>query len=274
MKKQIPLTGTRIERRFATLAEKKEKGFIAYISAGDPTLEETADQVLRLEDAGVDIVELGVPFSDPLADGPVNQEAAARALAGGATLPRIFAMVRALRTRTQMPLMCYCYMNLLYAPGFERTVGQSARAGLDGMLILDLPTEEAGPYAAILEKNKMNNIVLITPTSPDERIQSIVGTATGFIYAVSRMGVTGIQKKMGHEAGSLVKRARQFTDLPVALGFGISAPAQAAEMAEFADAVVVGSAIVDRFHKAGKSLSKKKETTQWIAEMVRAAKGK
>ncbi len=258
---------TRIEKQFERLKARKEKGFIAFITAGDPTLRDTVDIAWKLEDAGADIVELGVPFSDPLADGRVNQEAAARALAQGANLDRIMEVVQAIRKKSEIPLIFFSYINPLIARGFERTVRESAEAGIDGFIILDLPVEESGLQRRILAKHHLNNICLITPTSPDERIRRIAGATTGFVYCVSREGVTGMQKRLAPAAVKLVRRTKQFTRLPVALGFGIAAPAQARAAAAVADAVIVGSAVVDHFHRQSK-----KEAARWVASMVRAVK--
>lgn len=263
---------TRIDRVFQSLRDRGEKGFVAYITAGDPDLDTTLEQVQVLERAGVDVIELGVPFSDPLADGRVNQESAMRALESGTTLRGVFEAVHALRAKTDIPIMCYCYMNLLYTPGFERSIMQAARAGVDGMLILDLPVEESADYAPIMDRAGLNNITLITPTSPGERISAIVRHASGFVYAVSRTGVTGMQSTLAPDAHSLLKRARKATDLPLALGFGISNPDQAAGAARYADAVVVGSAIVQQFHQAGRSRAARKRVGEWMASMVHAVK--
>lgn len=263
---------TRVDHCFATLRKEGEKGFIAYITAGDPDLETTRENVLMLERAGVDVVELGIPFSDPLADGRVNQESAQRALTAGTTINGVFDMVKRLRETSAIPIVCYCYMNLLFAPGFERTIKRAARAGVDGMLILDLPTEESEAYATSLAAAGLNSIVLITPTSPDARIRSIVRSASGFVYAVSRTGVTGVQREVATSAGDLLKRARKVTDLPLALGFGISNPAQAGEAVRFADAVVVGSAIVQRLHDAKHSVTARKGVETWVRSMVQAVK--
>jgi tryptophan synthase alpha chain len=264
---------TRIDTMFESLRAKKAKGFIAYITAGDPSLEDTYEYVLRLEDAGVDMVELGIPFSDPLADGRVNQESAGRALDAGTTLDGVLETVSRLRKRTAIPILFYCYVNLLYAPGLARILTRAARAGVDGMLILDVPHEEGNDIVPLLHKNNINNIVLITPTSPDARIRSIVKHASGFVYGVSRTGVTGVQQSLATDASELVTRARKFTDLPVALGFGIGTPEQAAVAAGQADAVVVGSAIVQRFHDAGRSRTKRKAAQTWVGDMVAAVKG-
>jgi tryptophan synthase alpha chain len=263
---------TRIERRFDWLKSRREKGFIAYITAGDPTLEATAEIVLRLEDAGVDIVELGIPFSDPLADGRVNQQAATRALAHGTTLDGVLNCVSGIRKKSDIPIMFYSYLNLLIARGFENTIRRAAGAGADGFLILDLPVEESAQYGDILERHHLNNICLVAPTSPDERIRRIVRASTGFVYCVSREGVTGMQKNLSPAAVSLIKKTKRLTKLPVVLGFGISSPAQARAAAREADAIVVGSAIVDRFASEPRTSRGRAKAAAWVRALVQAVR--
>lgn len=263
---------TRIDQRFAALRAKGEKGFIAYITAGDPSADATVDFVLRLEEAGVDIVELGIPFSDPLADGRVNQESAARALAAGATPGKVMEMVAAIRTRSEIPLMGYTYANPVHARGADRFMREAAAAGFDGLLILDLPAEEAGPYLACMKKRGLNHIALVTPTTPDARIETIVKTATGFVYCVSREGVTGMQDRLSPAALDLVRRTKSKTSLPVALGFGISTPEHARTAAGAADAVVVGSAIVSRLFEAPHTNEGRKAVASWVGTLIRAVK--
>ena len=263
---------TRIDREFARLKEEKKKGFIAYITAGDPTLKETVDIVLRLEDAGVDMVELGIPFSDPLADGKVNQDAACRALEAGATLAGVFECISMIRRKSDIPLFFYSYVNMLMAQGFDRTVKRAAQAGIDGFLMLDVPVEESAPYLETLNKYDLNNVTLVTPTSPEERIKRIVSTSSGFVYCVSREGVTGAQDKLSSAASSLVRRTRKFTDLPIALGFGISSPEHARNAARLSDAVIVGSAIVNRFHEAPRNPAGRKSAASWVKKLVNAVK--
>lgn len=263
---------TRIDRRFAELRARGKKGFVAYVTAGDPSLRDTEHIVLALEDAGVDIVELGIPFSDPLADGRVNQESAARALTGGATLPGVLEMVARLRRRTEVPILCYTYMNPIHAMGAARVVREAKAAGVDGLLFLDLPVEEADAYVQVLRQHDVNYITLVTPTTPAARIARIVRAATGFVYCVSREGVTGMQKKLAPQAVELIKRTRRLTALPVAMGFGISTPAQAATAARIADAVVVGSAIVKRFHEAPRTAAGRRQAAAWVGRMVRAVR--
>lgn len=262
---------TRIDRCFTELKKAGKKGFVAYITAGDPDLRTTAENLVLLEDAGVDVVEVGIPFSDPIADGKVNQAAAERALRAGTTYERILECVSGVRRRSEIPLVFFSYLNPLLAHGFEKTVESAAQVGVDGFLILDLPVEEMAPYQAVLNRLNLNNICLVTPTSPASRIRTIVRCATGFVYCVSREGVTGKQKELSAVARELVLRTRAVTKLPVALGFGISNPQQAARAAEIADAVVVGSAFVEALWKAH-SLRERRRVAQWIREMVKAVK--
>ena len=263
---------TRIDRRFAALKKQGKKGFVAYLSAGDPNLDDTVDIVLRLEDAGVDVVELGLPFSDPLADGRVNQEAATRALEAGATFDGVMQCIRKIRERSEIPMLFYAYMNPLLSRGFDQSIATAAQAGIDGFLLLDLPLEEAKPYRGALTQNRLNAIQLVTPTTPDERIQKIVKQANGFIYCVSREGVTGVQDKIAEGAGALVQRIKDRSKLPVALGFGIGTPEQARDAAQLADAVVVGSAIVNAFNDKPHTPEGRAEAAAFVKSMVDAVK--
>lgn len=263
---------TRIERRFAALQANGEKGFIAYVTAGDPNLKATEDIVLRLGEVGVDVIELGIPFSDPLADGPVNQASAARALEAGTTLEGVLNMVQRVRRHSDIPIMCYTYMNPIHARGAAGVLRDAAEAGVDGMLFLDLPVEESGPYVEWMRKYAINNITLVTPTTPPKRIARIVSKASGFVYCVSREGVTGAQKSLGSAALDLVARTKELTPLPVALGFGISSPDHAKAAARAADAVVVGSAIVNRFHEAPATAAGRLAAAAWVGRMVAAVK--
>ena len=264
---------TRVDRKFAELKRKGKKGFIAYLGAGDPNLEDTVDIVLRLEDAGVDLVELGLPFSDPLADGHVNQQAATRALEAGSTFDGVMQCIQKIRERSEIPMIFYAYMNPLLARGFDESMRAAAEAGIDGFLLLDLPFEEAGPYRKAVSQNHLNAIQLVTPTTPDERIDKIVKRASGFVYCVSREGVTGVQDKLAEGAGALVSRIQSRTDCPVALGFGIGTPEQARDAAQLSDAVVVGSAIVNQFHHNPHTPEGRAAATAVVKEMVDAVKG-
>jgi tryptophan synthase alpha chain len=263
---------TRVDRKFAELKKQGKKGFIAYLSAGDPNLADTIDIVLRLEDVGVDVVELGLPFSDPLADGRVNQEAATRALEAGATFDGVMNCIDQIRERSEIPMIFYAYMNPLISRGFEASMAAASQAGIDGFLLLDLPQEEAGPYRKALSGHSLNAIQLVTPTTPDERIGKIVKRANGFIYCVSREGVTGVQDKIAEGAGALVGRIKDHTDLPVALGFGIGTPEQARDAASLADAVVVGSAIVNTFHNNPHTPEGRAAAAAFVGDMVKAVK--
>ena len=263
---------TRVDSKFSALAKQGEKGFIAYLSAGDPNLADPVDIVLRLEDAGVDVVELGLPFSDPLADGRVNQEAATRALDAGATFDGVMQCVAEIRERSQVPMIFYAYMNPLLSRGFERSMAEAAEAGIDGFLLLDLPFEEAGPYRKSLKDTHLNAIQLVTPTTPDERIDKIVKRANGFVYCVSREGVTGVQDRIAEGAEALVERIKMRTEIPVALGFGIGTPEQAADAAKLADAVVVGSAIVNAFHNNPHTAEGRAQAARFVGDMVKAVK--
>ncbi|HMP90517.1 MAG TPA: tryptophan synthase subunit alpha [Kiritimatiellia bacterium] len=263
---------TRIDQKFSDLAKSGKKGFIAYITAGDPSLEDTVDIALRLQDVGVDIIEFGIPFSDPLADGRVNQESATRALDAGTTPAAVLDMIGALRVKTEIPIMCYTYLNPYHAVGYEKMIKRTSAVGVDGLLFLDMPVEESALLVKWLDQYNINNIALVTPTTPEARIRQIVKNAGGFVYCVSRAGVTGMQDKLSSVAESLVKTTKRLAGLPVALGFGISTPELAAQSARVADAVVVGSAIVDQFHKAGSSAAGRKHAATWVAKMVKAVK--
>ena len=236
----------RIDLKFQELKERGQKAFVAYITAGDPSPEATPQLVWALERAGADIVELGVPFSDPLADGVVNQLSAQRALAAGTTPPQVLEIVREIRERSQIPIVLYTYFNLLYAFGVERFCVQAHEAGVDGVLILDLPPDED-----VGSLGHLCRISLVAPTSPVERIARIVGSASGFVYYVSREGVTGMQTNVATNTGSRVEMIRKHTSLPVCIGFGISTPEQARIVAHQADGAVVGSALVNQIAQLG-----------------------
>src|SRR5262245_37268273 len=217
----------RIVERFAALKQSQQKGFIVYIGAGDPNLEATRRLALAFDQAGVDVLELGVPFSDPLADGLVNQLAAQRGLESGTTPPRVLETVAAIRQVSQMPIVFYIYFNLLHRYGLEKFIRDAARAGVAGLLALDLPPEEAGDYEALMRQAGLCNIYLVAPTTPAERVELIVKRASGFVYYVSREGVTGMQERVAANIAEMTARIRAHTDLPVAVGFGISNAEQA-----------------------------------------------
>ena len=249
----FPRRMNRIEARFAQLKNKKQKGFIVYIGAGDPNLEATRQLALAFDQIGVDVLELGVPFSDPLADGLVNQLAAQRGLESGTTPTKVLETVAAIRNESQIPIVLYIYFNLMHRCGVERFIQEAARAGVDGLLVLDLPPEESGNYEALMRQANLCNIYLVAPTTPEDRIEFIVKRGTGFIYYVSREGVTGMQQKLSETIGQMTAKIRAHTNLPIAVGFGISNPEQAKFVAQHADAIVVGSAVVNQIAEHGKS---------------------
>ena len=237
----------RIDDCFARLRKKKRKGFIPYICAGDPSLKKTVELGLALEKSGADLLELGLPFSDPLADGIVNQLAAQRSLAAGTTVRGVFDCVREIRRKSQIPIVLYTYLNPVFQFGADEFHRKAEAAGVDGLLILDLPPEEDVDLGA----GNLVHIRLIAPTTPADRMKKIAKSAKGFLYYVSREGVTGARDSIATSLPQKIAELRKISDLPVAVGFGISNPEQAREVAQHADAVVVGSAIVDLIAKQG-----------------------
>jgi tryptophan synthase alpha chain len=237
-------TVTRISDMFERCRREQRKAFIAYLTAGDPRPERTAELVLALERGGADLIELGVPFSDPIADGPVIQRASDRALRAGTRLPLILEMVRDIRLHSQIPLLLFSYLNPLLRYGFERLAADAADAGVDGVLLTDLCVEEAEDPVRKLRHNGLDTVFLAAPTSTEQRLRLVAGHSSGFVYLVSRTGVTGEQTSLSGALEPLTKKMRSLTDLPLAVGFGISTPEQVAQVARVADAVVVGSAVV------------------------------
>jgi tryptophan synthase alpha chain len=233
----------RIAAKFRELRARDEAALIPFIVAGDPDLETTGRLVLEFEQRGADLIELGVPFSDPMADGPANQRAAARGLSSGASLAAILSMVEQLRTRSEIPIVLFGYYNPIFHYGCERLSADAARAGIDGLLVVDLPPEEAAELHKPARKNGLDLIHLLAPTTPLDRTEKIVRSASGFLYYVSVTGVTGARAELATDLEEHVRRIKGLTELPVGVGFGISNPAQAARVAEFADAVIVGSAL-------------------------------
>lgn len=236
----------RIQSTFSKLAETDTAAFIAYVTAGDPTLEKCLSVIRSIADQGADIIELGIPFSDPLADGAVNQLAADRALKAGATLTKVLDLIRDFRTTHQTPIVIFTYLNPLYAYGFETFVVDAKEAGADGVLLLDLPPDEAVQNKEFSSDYALKNITLIAPTSPDQRIESLAKQSEGFIYALSRTGVTGAQAAPSDSIGQVVAKIKQHTSVPVCVGFGINTPDQATMVASLSDGVIVGSAIVNK----------------------------
>src|SRR5215831_16958990 len=244
---------SRIADTFGKLKEAGRKGFIPFITAGDPNLETTHDLILELAGAGATLIELGVPFTDPMADGPVIQRASERALRHGFGLADVLQVVARARARTDVPIILFSYFNPLLQYGLERLVRDAKAAGIDGVLVTDLVPEEAGDFSSMLKANDLDMIFLIAPTSTDERLSLVAERASGFIYAVSRAGITGAREQMSAEAEKLVRRMRQFSELPIAVGFGISKAQHVADVWRYADAAVVGSAIVNIIENAADS---------------------
>jgi tryptophan synthase alpha chain len=239
----VKLMQNRIDEQFEALRRNGRAGFTAYITGGDPSLERTIDIAVRLAEVGVDFLELGVPFSDPLADGIANQLGAQRALASGTTLPKLLYTISQIRCRIAIPIILYSYLNPIYQYGFEQFEQDAVAVGIDGLLLLDLPPDER----SLSDRSSfLHRVRLIAPTTSEERIRMIAARASGFIYYVSREGVTGEQSSLSHSIGAQVEKIRRYSALPIAVGFGISSPEQAARVAALADAVVVGSAIVRR----------------------------
>ena len=234
----------RIAARLAQCKAEGRPAFVAFLTAGDPSLDRTVSAALELEAAGVDVLELGVPFSDPLADGPVIQRSSERALSRGVTLARVLDVVREIRRKSQLPLVLFSYLNPLLQRGLERVAVEAAEAGVDGVLVTDLPPEEGEAWIAAARAAELDTIFLASPTSPDERLRRVAEASRGFVYAISRTGVTGERQALSDDARPLVARLRALAGVPVALGFGISTPEQVKEAAAAADAVVVGSALV------------------------------
>jgi tryptophan synthase alpha chain len=234
----------RIQRKFRTLAEAGELGLIAYITAGDPSLEASARIVVAAAEAGADIIELGVPFSDPVADGPVIQRASERALRSGTTLAGVLELVRNLRSHTEVPLVLFSYFNPILQMGLQKFAESAASAGADGVLITDLTPEEADEYRATVRAQGLDAIFLAAPTSTDQRLARIAAASTGFLYLVSRTGVTGEREALPEGLPALVRRIRNFATLPIAVGFGISLPSHVSVLGGIADAAVVGSALM------------------------------
>jgi tryptophan synthase alpha chain len=241
---------TRISRRFAALRESGELGIAAYITAGDPSLAATMKFVLALAEAGADVIELGIPFSDPLADGPTIQRASERALKCGTTLGQVIGLVGEIRKSSDVPLVLFSYYNPVLQMGLEKFASDAAAAGADGVLITDLTPEESDDYRRVLAAHHLDTIFLGAPTSTDERLRKIAEASSGFLYLISRTGVTGAKDALPDELPALLRRARKVTELPIAVGFGISLPGHVSVLGGLADAAVVGSALVSEIEKA------------------------
>lgn len=268
-KTAAPSTGEgRIAQRFRELAQRGELGLVAYVTAGDPSLDATEQIVLAAADAGADVIELGVPFSDPVADGPTIQRASERALRSGTTLAGVIDLVRRLRARTEVPIILFSYFNPILQLGVEKFAEAAAAAGADGALATDLTPEEAGEYRAAMHKRGLDTVFLAAPTSTDERIAKITECSSGFLYLISRTGVTGTREALPEDLPSLARRVRRVTKLPLAVGFGISRPEHVTVLGGIADAAVVGSAIVAEIEKAKNA----KEAAANVAKLIGALK--
>lgn len=246
-------------------AFKNGKAFIPFITAGDPSLEKTKEFVLAMEKAGADLVEIGIPFSDPIAEGVVIQEADLRSLEAGTTTDGVFEMVAELRKETDMPLVFMTYLNIVFYYGYEKFFSNCEKVGISGIIIPDMPYEEKGECEAIAAGHGVELVSMVAPTS-EERIRMIASGAHGFLYVVSSMGVTGVRAEIRTDLASMLKAIRQTTDLPAAIGFGINTPEQAKKMSEIADGVIVGSAIVKLVAKYGEN------ATPYIAGYVKSMK--
>ena len=264
------MSSNRIDQTFARLRTEKRAGFIAYICGGDPSLDATRELVCSFANAGVDLVEIGVPFSDPLADGVVNQLASTRALAAGACVRGVFQCIREIRTRTQIPIVLYTYMNPVYRYGFDTFLADAEAVGADGVLFLDLPPDEDSANPELQMHGGLKRIRLIAPTTPEPRIALLTRDAGGFIYYVSRTGVTGERSDVASDMAAQVAVIKKYTTLPVAVGFGVGTPEQVRTIAKCADAVVVGSAIVKRIAEYGSDPKLVEKVTAFVAPLTAA----
>jgi tryptophan synthase alpha chain len=263
---------TRIAKCFATLRAAGEMGIVAYITAGDPSLDATVEFVLALEEAGTDVIELGVPFSDPLADGPTIQRASERALKSGASLPKILELAGRIRKSSQVPLVLFSYYNPILQMGLEPFAAAASGAGVDGVLATDLSPEESVEYRRILAMHHLDTIFLCAPTSTDERLASIAKCSSGFLYLVSRTGVTGAKDTLPADLPALLRRVRNFTNLPIAVGFGISLPGHVTLLGGLADAAVVGSSLVSEIEHAKTPRQAAKALRERIGSLKQAAR--
>jgi len=263
----LPAGASRIAERFARLRREGRPGLITYTTAGDPDLPRSAEILKALDRAGADVLEVGVPFSDPLADGPVIQRATERALAAGGSLRSALAMIGRVRSQLTTPVVVFSYANPLLRMGLDAFAREAARVGVDGVLALDLPIEEAGPFRETLAGAGIDTIFLLSPTTTDARIKKAAELGSGFLYGISRLGVTGARAAVASGAEALARRVRAQTTLPLALGFGISRPEHVAEVGAYADAAVVGSALVSVIADAGAAddlIPRVENYVQWL----------
>lgn len=262
----------RIDQCFAQLREEGKAAFVAYICAGDPDMERSLDVMNALQSAGADIIELGIPFSDPMADGIVNQMAAHRALEAGGSTRGVLELIRKFRENSETPIVLFTYLNPVYAYGFSDFHRDFAEAGADGVLLLDLPPDEADKNEELTSQGELQHIRLIAPTTPEDRIPQLAASSEGFVYYVSREGVTGAQTSLAEGISENVAKIKAHTDVPVVVGFGISDPEQSAEVARAADGVVVGSAIVRQIEKYGSDADLSGKVEAFVKPLVDGAK--
>jgi tryptophan synthase alpha chain len=267
--KFAPAGSGRIEARFAQLAKAGEMGLVAYITAGDPSLDATEKIALAAAEAGADVIELGVPFSDPVADGPTIQRASERALRAGTTLVGVIELIKCVRAKSDVPLILFSYYNPILQMGVEKFARAAAAAGADGALATDLTPEEATDYRAAMRSHQLDTIFLAAPTSTDARLAKIAEASSGFLYLISRTGVTGERSALPEELPELARRVRRFTKLPLAVGFGISQPSHVSVLGGIADAAVVGSALVAEIEKSTSA----DDAAARVAARIRILKG-
>jgi tryptophan synthase alpha chain len=260
---------TLISELFCRLKKENRKGFVAYITAGDPTPQRTPSIVEALERGGADLIELGVPFSDPIADGPVIQRAGYRAIEAGTTLRGVLEIASTIRKRSQIPLLLFTYLNPVMRYGLEKLAKDAAAAGIDGCLLTDASVEEAGAYIGAMRSAGLDTVFLAAPTSTERRLKLVAEYSTGFVYLVSRTGVTGERETLSGSIAPLIEAVRKVTDLPLAVGFGISKPEHVAEVGKLAEAVVVGSALVHLIENNAGNASLEIQLESFVRELKR-----
>jgi len=260
---------SRITKKFEELKSKNKKAFITYITAGDPSLDITYNLVLGMEGEGVDIVELGIPYADPLADGPVIQNASQRALKSGTNITKVFQLVKKLREKTEIPIVFLVYFNSIFKYGFKKFLDNCSNNGVDGLIIPDLPLEERRELQDMMKNYSIDLIPLVAPTSK-ERIGAIVQNGSGFVYCISSMGVTGTRDKMGIDIDIFLKDVKKYTELPLALGFGISTPEMVKELSQSSDGLIVGSAIIKEIELGIKEGEIEKRVLKFVKKLSKA----
>jgi len=262
----------RIENKIKDLKKRNEKAFVAFITAGHPSPQYFENIILALDKAGVDIVEVGLPFSDPVGDGPIIQAASSHALQQGTTPPKVLEWISNVRKKTELPILLFSYFNPILVQGIPAFLQKTAQAGVDGILCVDLPIEEADTYKEEAQKNNLSTVFLIAPNSPEKRIKNIVQKCSGFVYYVSRLGVTGEKDNIATDMSQNVAKIKKYTDLPVLVGFGISKPEHASFVASVSDGVIVGSAFVRYLNEHINNPQWEKDFVQYIKPLVAATK--